>query len=231
MSGAFGLGLLLFGATALVMLFADKPIAGLPPSEFAIVAGLSAAALLVTSRIVAEFRLGWAGGARALLGWSVVLAGIVTAYVRRDDLQGVVDRMIGEVSPGRTVANAAGDVVVARRADGSFTVAGRINNREARFIFDTGATAVVLTAESAAATGFDLETLNYSIPVSTANGRTMTAPISIDSLAIGTITERRVQALVAKPGVLRENLLGMTFLDRLGSYEVRGNRLILRPRP
>jgi aspartyl protease family protein len=110
-------------------------------------------------------------------------------------------------------------------------VAGRINNREARFIFDTGATAVVLTAESAAATGFDLETLNYSIPVSTANGRTMTAPISIDSLAIGTITERRVQALVAKPGVLRENLLGMTFLDRLGSYEVRGNRLILRPRP
>jgi aspartyl protease family protein len=28
--------------------------------------------------------------------------------------------------------------------------------------------------------------------------------------------------------VLHANLLGMTFLERLGSYEVRGNRLILR---
>jgi len=35
---------------------------------------------------------------------------------------------------------------------------------------------------------------------------------------------------VTKPGVLRENLLGMSFLERLASYEVRQNRLILRGR-
>ena len=34
--------------------------------------------------------------------------------------------------------------------------------------------------------------------------------------------------MVAKAGVLQINLLGMSFLERLGSYEVRGNRLILR---
>jgi aspartyl protease family protein len=39
-----------------------------------------------------------------------------------------------------------------------------------------------------------------------------------------------VPALVSRPGALRENLLGMTFLDRLASFEVRGDRLILRER-
>jgi aspartyl protease family protein len=45
---------------------------------------------------------------------------------------------------------------------------------------------------------------------------------------VGSITEKNVRALIARSGVLHANLLGMTFLERLGSYEVRGNRLILR---
>jgi aspartyl protease family protein len=88
----------------------------------------------------------------------------------------------------------------------------------------------VLTAETAAAAGFDPEGLSYSVPVATANGRTLAAPVTIDRVAVGPIVERGVRALVAQPGSLRENLLGMTFLDRLTSYEVRNNRLILRPK-
>ena len=42
------------------------------------------------------------------------------------------------------------------------------------------------------------------------------------------LSARRVPALVTRPGTLATNLLGMTFLERLASYEVRGNRLILR---
>ena len=119
---------------------------------------------------------------------------------------------------------------MARRADGSFVVPARVNDRELRFIFDTGATTVVLTAESAGAIGFDPSSLVYVVPVFTANGRNLAAPVTLDRLSVGPITERRVRALVARPGVLRENLLGMTFLERLPSYEVRGNRLILRGR-
>jgi aspartyl protease family protein len=54
--------------------------------------------------------------------------------------------------------------------------------------------------------------------------------VTLDRIAVGSIREQRVRALVAKPGVLHENLLGMSFLDRLASYEVRQNRLILRGR-
>jgi aspartyl protease family protein len=66
------------------------------------------------------------------------------------------------------------------------------------------------------------------VPVATANGSALAAPVVLGSLSVGPITERNVPALIAREGVLHANLLGMTFLERLGSYEVRGNRLILR---
>jgi len=40
-----------------------------------------------------------------------------------------------------------------------------------------------------------------------------------------------VAALVARRGALNTNLLGHTFLDRLESYSVRGDRLTLRALP
>ena len=61
-------------------------------------------------------------------------------------------------------------------------------------------------------------------------GAPLTAPITVDRLTIGDITQRRVRALVARPEALSHNLLGMSFLDGLASYEVRGNQLILRGR-
>jgi aspartyl protease family protein len=231
MSGALGLGFLLIGAALLVHAFGTQPIAGLNPDEFVLLAGFAGIVLVMTSWIVNAFRRHWTDGVWAFAIWGLVATGFVGVYVRRDAVVNAFDRLIGEVSQGRAVVNESGEVVVARRANGSFTVAGRVNDRDTRFIFDTGASTVVLTAESATATGVSAGSLNYSVPVATANGRTLAAPVILDSVTVGSITERRIQALVAKPGVLHENLLGMTFLERLGSYEVRGNRLILRSPP
>jgi len=58
----------------------------------------------------------------------------------------------------------------------------------------------------------------------------MAAATTIRELTVGSITERSVPALVAREGSLSQSLLGMTFLDRLASFEVRGDRLILRGR-
>ena len=44
-------------------------------------------------------------------------------------------------------------------------------------------------------------------------------------------TERDVAALIAQPGQLRQSLLGMSFLNRLEGWEVRGDRLVLRAYP
>jgi aspartyl protease family protein len=226
---SLGLSFLIFAAAGAIAVFGTRSVGGLPPEELGILLVLVGIGVVLAGWIVEEFRFRWSGGLQALVLWAAVYAGVVAAYAQREQLEVLLDRAIAEVSPGRPAVNAAGEVVVARRASGSFTLTGRVNEREARFLFDTGASTVVLTPESASAAGFRIDALNYSVPVATANGRTMAAPVIIDRLSIGPIVQHRVRALVARPGVLTENLLGMTFLERLASYEVRGNRLILRP--
>jgi len=98
-------------------------------------------------------------------------------------------------------------------------------------VLDTGASSVVLTQEAAKAAGLPIEVLNYTINVDTANGRTRAASVTLDRLAIGGLTERSVPALVAQPGQLKTNLLGMSFLNRLQSWEVRGDKLRMRGQP
>ena len=75
------------------------------------------------------------------------------------------------------------------------------------------------------------EVLVYNINVDTANGRTRAAPVTLDRVAIGGLVERSVQALIAQPGQLKTSLLGMSFLNRLQSWEVRGDKLVLRGYP
>jgi aspartyl protease family protein len=90
-----------------------------------------------------------------------------------------------------------------------------------RFIFDTGANTLVITHESAVMLGIVPDALEYSVTVSTANGQTTAAPVMLDKVTIGTITQSRVRALITRPQILR-------FLERLSSYEVKGDRLTLR---
>ncbi len=137
---------------------------------------------------------------------------------------------MSELRPGSTVSVSAGEVSVRRSFNGSFVLRAEANGVPMDFIFDTGANIVVLDADAAERLGYGPDALSYTVSVSTANGRTMAAPITLETLTVGDIVERRVRALVARPGALPENLLGMTFLDRLSSYEVRRDELVLRGR-
>src|SRR5439155_26168056 len=90
---------------------------------------------------------------------------------------------------------------------------------------------VVLTYETAKAAGLPLELLEYNVEVETAGGHTKAARLTLDRLAIGKLVERSVPALVVPHGQMKTNLLGMSFLDRLESWEVRADTLMLRGFP
>ncbi len=228
MPGIRGAGGLLVIAALALALFAERNIGDLSPLEAAALLGLGGACLLMAGSIVEGFGRHWTYGVQAIAVSGGILVALLVTYASRGELHAVLDRAIGDIAVGRTVVTPDGEVVAARKTDGSFLVQGKVNGHDTRFIFDTGASTVVLRAEHARALGFKPESLDYSIPVSTANGSALAAPVVIDSLSVGPITERNVRALIAREGVLHANLLGMTFLERLGSYEVRGNRLILR---
>jgi aspartyl protease family protein len=69
------------------------------------------------------------------------------------------------------------------------------------------------------------------VNIATANGYAKAAEVTLDRVAVGSIVERSVPALIAQPGQLKTSLLGMSFLNRLQSWEVRGDRLVLRGYP
>ena len=146
------------------------------------------------------------------------------------ELRDVSERVLTEFIPGR--AYSKGRVVeIARGRSGEFQLNTMVNGVRIPMALDTGASAVVLTHEAAKAAGLPLEVLSYSVNVDTANGRTRAASVTLDRVGVGGVIERSVPALIAQPGQLKTNLLGMSFLNRLESWEVRGDRLRMRGTP
>jgi aspartyl protease family protein len=120
------------------------------------------------------------------------------------------------------------DTLALRRApDGHFYATAEVNGAPVRFMVDTGASDLVLTEADARAAGFDTERLNYVIPTITANGRTMSAPVRLQTVALGGLVDSAVPASVSG-GELDQSLLGMRYLERFSSIRFEGNMLYLR---
>ena len=185
---------------------------------------------LVGVIVLTLFRQRFSHALESALIWLMVALLLVLGYTYRFELSDVGERVLAELMPGRAAIRGR-TVEIARGGGGSFSVATQVNGARVAMVLDTGASAVVLTHEAAKAAGLPLEVLNYSVSVDTANGRARAAPVTLDRVTIGGITERSVPALIAQPGQLRSNLLGMSFLDRLESWEVRGDKLLMRGYP
>ncbi|MDP2354959.1 MAG: TIGR02281 family clan AA aspartic protease [Beijerinckiaceae bacterium] len=220
---------LLAGAAAYALLMPqDSQIAGLDPGQIASVVGSVLLLILIAGSLGAEWR-GRVGAAIAgALAWGAIFAAVMVGYVYREEVGAVTVRMMDEIVPGRTVQSSPGEAVAIRRSDGHFGFDTRVNGAALRMMFDTGASSIVLRAEDVSKVGLNADKLDYRVPVSTANGRALAAPVTLEAVTVGNITVKNVRALVARPGVLQENLLGQSYLSRLSGYSVERNRLVLR---
>ncbi len=183
--------------------------------------------VLVGGAVLAMFRQNFSQALTQALIWVVIGFALVLGYTYRFELHDVGDRVMAELMPGRAVSHGH-TVELARAGSGDFRVGTEVNGVRLPMVLDTGASSVVLTHEDAKKAGLPTEFIKYAINVETANGHTLAAPITLDRLAVGSIVERQVPALIAQPGQLKTSLLGMSFLNRLQSWEVRGGRLLMR---
>jgi aspartyl protease family protein len=222
---ALGLGLLI-----LVARHDAGTIAGVALDDFSQLLIKVTLLVFLGAAAFALFRDRLSAAIEALLFWLLVGLVLAAGYTYRHDLRQVGDRIIAELVPGRA-ATRGHTVEFARARSGEFQVSADINGARIATVLDTGASAVVLTQEAAKAAGLPIEVLNYTVNVETANGRTRAAAVTLDRLAVGAIVERAVPALVAQPGQLKITLLGMSFLNRLQGWEVRGDKLLLRGYP
>jgi aspartyl protease family protein len=102
-----------------------------------------------------------------------------------------------------------------------------VNGAPVRFIIDTGASDIVLSPSDARRAGVDMASLDFARGYETANGAGRGARVVLKSLQVGQVHAADVEASVnAAP--MRASLLGMAFLKRFESIEVRGGRLVLR---
>ncbi|BBE73183.1 retropepsin-like aspartic protease family protein [Oharaeibacter diazotrophicus] len=136
---------------------------------------------------------------------------------------------VAAAAPRPSGGTRLGDVVVPADASGHFRLDARVGGVRLGFLADTGATTVALRAGDAAKLGIRPAPTDYVVPVTTANGRVMAAPATLDAVEVGAIRIAAVEALVLPDAALAGNLLGMSFLGRLGRVEVSGGRLVLSP--
>jgi aspartyl protease family protein len=166
---------------------------------------------------------------RGTLFWSGLCALLLVGYTYRADLVQAGYRVLGALAPGLAVTQTDGTILIVRDAGGHFVVDARTNGARTEFLLDTGASAVVLTFDDARRAGYKPEDLSFTVPVSTANGRTLVAPVRIETITIGDHTVRDVRGFVARDGMLEASLLGMSALDRLRGWRIEGDRLIMTP--
>lgn len=219
---------LLSAGAALLLLPDEEGLWGLTPGQTAMVVGLSLLVMGYIAQVAPPFRGRVGAAILGALAWVAIFAAVMVGYTYRYDVAVVTNRVMDEIVPGRVIPSEPGEAVAVRRPDGHYAFTATVNGVSTKFMFDTGATSVVLRAEDAERIGFAPKTLDYRVAVATANGKAMAAPVTLDALTVGGITERRVRALVARPGALHENLLGQSFLERLAGYSVERNRLVLR---
>jgi clan AA aspartic protease (TIGR02281 family) len=115
-----------------------------------------------------------------------------------------------------------------RSWDGHFRAIAQINGSDVGLMVDTGASIVLLRHDDALRIGIPLDQLNYSTPLTTANGKSYVAPFVIKNLTIGDLTLQNVRAAVAQEGALHSSLLGMSFLENLNETVIQKDQMILR---
>ncbi len=201
---------------ALAMRHEQDTIAGVHPGS---IAALITGAVLVVMMFGAVYALFYKRIGellRAAVFWCAVAGLLFAGYSFRFQLQGIGEQALAELIPGVPLiaqASSGRSVEIVRARESDFTIKAEINGARIAMLVDTGASSVVLSADAAKAAGLPVEMLKYEVPIET---------------AIGGILERKVPALVSSPGDLKTSLLGMSFLKRLESFEVRGERLVLR---
>ncbi len=161
------------------------------------------------------------------LVWGAIGFALIAGYGYRFEMVGMWHRVLGELAPDRAVATGSGEVTFRAMANGHFRIRATVDGAPVRFLFDTGASIVVLSPRDAERVGFELSRLSFTQRFRTANGIGMGAPVRLRELRVGPIVQHDVPASVNR-AAMESSLLGMSFLRRLSHFEVSNGTLTLR---
>ena len=135
----------------------------------------------------------------------------------------MAEALVSAGNSGQSSQHTTSELRIQANSLGHFMVDSEVNGQPIRFLVDTGATKVALAAEDAERLGLSLDRLQYNEVYKTANGEVHAAPVTLRQIRIGQFVLRDVEAIVTD-SPMNVSLLGMSYLGRLQSYEVRDNK-------
>jgi aspartyl protease family protein len=224
-----GLWLLLFaGLGGIVLALAQAfPEAVRTSDDWADVAYAAGVVLLVSAGVFRARRGAFAQHLRHAAIWAAVIAALALGVAYKDEFAGVSQHLRLAFSDGVPVATGDHELVVPQDPQGAFVVVGKVNGERVRFVVDTGASDTVLSPEDARRIGVDVGRLRFDSPAETANGVGYGAPFTARRLEIGPVAVDDFRMSINR-APMSSSLLGLTFLDRLESFQIKDRKLILR---
>jgi aspartyl protease family protein len=159
--------------------------------------------------------------------WALILAGLALGFAYRTELAGVPDHLRVAFSDGTPVATGEHELIVPQDPQGGFAVIGLVNGQRVRFVVDTGASDTVLSPDDAKRVGFDPAQLHYVRQAETANGDGFGAPVQLRRFEVGPIGLDNFEVVVNQAPI-STSLLGLSFLNRLESFQVKDHKLVLK---
>jgi aspartyl protease family protein len=224
-----GLWLVLFAALGgiVVALARAFPEAVRTRDDWADVAYGVGVVILVSAGV---FRIGrgvFAQHLRHAAIWVAIVAVLALGFAYREELAGVPQHLRLAFSAGDPVTTGDHELVIPQDERGAFVVVGKVNGQRVRFMVDTGASDTVLSPDDARRLGVAVDSLRYDDIAETANGVGHGAPYAARSLQVGPIALDNF-AMTINQAPMSSSLLGLSFLNHLESFEIRGRKLILK---
>ena len=136
---------------------------------------------------------------------------------------------LGEAPVSITASSASAQRVVLKAdARGHFVSSGQINGRVMQYMVDTGASTVAIGRPDAQRMGLKFEQEGQSVMMNTANGVAQGWRLRLDSVRVGDIELRGVEAIVT-PQPMPYVLLGNSFLREF-QMSRNGDEMVLHKR-
>ena len=203
-------------------MWSDKLSDGATIAE--IVISLSFVVLLVSGLIA---RRRGAGGTmfKYATAWIAIAAVLLIVYGMKDEAARFGRKMLSELMPSMGLQD-ENTMSFRASSNGHFMVDVLVDGKPIQFMVDSGASDVTLSLRDAERLGLDRAALKFDRTYQTANGVVRGAPVRLKKVEIGPIAVDDVRASVNE-APMGTSLLGMSFLSRLASWRVEGDRLTL----
>jgi aspartyl protease family protein len=188
--------------------------------------GLVVVMLLVSS--LAARRLPLKQTAKMILAWVAIFAFAFVIMSFRPEMKMAWNRITGELTgaPRQTVEGE--EVRLVRQDDGHFWLRAELNGYQADLMVDSGATTTAINGDTARGAKLELDPIEKSVELDTANGVIKARTATVKALTVGALSIDDHDVVVSD-GFGDTNVAGMNFLNTFESWNVTGDVMTLTP--